>query len=118
MASRPAAQSIGIINTTIQSELLMEPVIALSAKWHTYPQRLHWIAEHSFALEYARNPEAFSSAAPTERTPYWLRAVQRLLHQPGVLTPRATFIRTKCCFWPCVPSGRKPGLVLAGLGSV
>jgi sugar phosphate isomerase/epimerase len=33
-------------------------VIALSAKWHTYPQRLHWIAEHGFALEYAPNPEA------------------------------------------------------------
>jgi sugar phosphate isomerase/epimerase len=35
-------------------------VIALSAKWHTYPQRLHWIAEHGFALEYAPNPEALA----------------------------------------------------------
>jgi sugar phosphate isomerase/epimerase len=35
------------------------PVIALSAKSHTYPQRLNWIAEHGFALEYAPDPEAF-----------------------------------------------------------
>ncbi|MEJ2212057.1 MAG: hypothetical protein P8129_23905 [Anaerolineae bacterium] len=32
-----------------------QPIIALSAKWHAYPQRLHWIAEHGFALEYAPN---------------------------------------------------------------
>jgi sugar phosphate isomerase/epimerase len=37
-----------------------QPVIALSAKWHTYPQRLHWISEHGFALEYAPNPEALA----------------------------------------------------------
>jgi sugar phosphate isomerase/epimerase len=36
-----------------------QPVIALSAKWHAYPQRLHWIAEHDFALEYTPNPEFF-----------------------------------------------------------
>jgi len=33
--------------------------IALSAKWHTYPDRFHWIVEHGFALEYSPNPEAF-----------------------------------------------------------
>ena len=33
--------------------------IALSAKWHTYPDRFRWIAEHGFALEYSPNPEAF-----------------------------------------------------------
>jgi len=32
--------------------------IALSAKWHTYPKRFHWLAEHGFALEYSPNPEA------------------------------------------------------------
>ena len=37
-----------------------QPIIALSAKWHTYPQRLHWIAEHGFALEYTPNPEALA----------------------------------------------------------
>ena len=37
------------------------PTIALSAKWHTYPDRFRWIAEHGFALEYAPNPEAFDS---------------------------------------------------------
>jgi sugar phosphate isomerase/epimerase len=31
--------------------------IALSAKWHTFPERFYWIAEHGFALEYAPNPE-------------------------------------------------------------
>lgn len=36
-----------------------QPVIALSAKWHTYPKRLHWIAEHGFALEYTPNPASF-----------------------------------------------------------
>ena len=35
------------------------PTIALSAKWHTYPDRFHWAAEHGFALEYTPNPEAF-----------------------------------------------------------
>lgn len=33
--------------------------IALSARWHTYPDRFRWIAEHGFALEYTPNPEAF-----------------------------------------------------------
>ncbi len=36
----------------------LTPTIALSAKWHTYPDRFHWIAEHGFALEYSPNPEA------------------------------------------------------------
>jgi sugar phosphate isomerase/epimerase len=33
--------------------------IALSASWHTYPDRFHWAAEHGFALEYSPSPEAF-----------------------------------------------------------
>jgi len=33
--------------------------IALSARWHTYPDRFRWIAEHGFALEYTPSPEAF-----------------------------------------------------------
>jgi len=33
--------------------------IALSARWHTYPDRFRWIAEHGFALEYTPDPEAF-----------------------------------------------------------
>lgn len=33
--------------------------IALSAKWHTYPQRFRWIEEHGFALEYSPDHEAF-----------------------------------------------------------
>ncbi len=33
--------------------------IALSAKWHTYPERFRWIGEHGFALEYSPDPEAF-----------------------------------------------------------
>jgi sugar phosphate isomerase/epimerase len=32
--------------------------IALSAKWHTHPERFHWIAEHGFAAEYSPDPEA------------------------------------------------------------
>jgi len=35
--------------------------IALSAKWHTYPDRFRWIAEHGFALEYSPNPKAFDT---------------------------------------------------------
>ena len=34
------------------------PTIALSAKWHTFPDRFHWIARHGFALEYSPDPEA------------------------------------------------------------
>jgi len=34
------------------------PTIALSAKWHSFPERLQWIAEHGFALEYSPDPQA------------------------------------------------------------
>ncbi len=37
------------------------PTIALAAKWHTYPDRFRWIAEHGFALSYAPNPKAFDT---------------------------------------------------------
>jgi sugar phosphate isomerase/epimerase len=37
------------------------PTIALSAHWHTFPERFHWIAEHEFAIEYSPNPEAFGA---------------------------------------------------------
>jgi sugar phosphate isomerase/epimerase len=37
------------------------PTIALSAKWHAYPDRFRWIAAHGFGLAYAPNPEAFDS---------------------------------------------------------
>jgi sugar phosphate isomerase/epimerase len=33
------------------------PTIALTAKWPSYPARLEWIYENSFALEYAADPE-------------------------------------------------------------
>jgi hypothetical protein len=36
------------------------PVLALSARWHTYPERLAWIAEHGFALEYGLDPKSFA----------------------------------------------------------
>jgi sugar phosphate isomerase/epimerase len=32
------------------------PTIALSARWHAHPERFDWIAENSFAVEYAPNP--------------------------------------------------------------
>jgi len=32
------------------------PVIALSAKWHTCPDRINWITEHGFSLEYSPDP--------------------------------------------------------------
>jgi len=35
------------------------PAIALSAHWHSYPERFYWIMEHGFAVEYSPNPEAF-----------------------------------------------------------
>lgn len=33
------------------------PVIALSARWHSNPERFRWIVEHGFALEYSLHPE-------------------------------------------------------------
>jgi sugar phosphate isomerase/epimerase len=39
------------------------PTIALSAKWHTYPERFRWAAEHGFALEYSPNPDSLDSLA-------------------------------------------------------
>jgi len=35
------------------------PTIALSAHWHTHPERFEWIEAHGFAAEYTPNPEAF-----------------------------------------------------------
>lgn len=37
------------------------PTIALSAHWHTFPDRFHWIAEHAFAIEYSPNPMALDT---------------------------------------------------------
>jgi len=49
-----------IAGTNRLPQALPRPLtIALSAKWHTYPDRFHWIVEHGFALEYSPNPEAF-----------------------------------------------------------
>jgi sugar phosphate isomerase/epimerase len=31
--------------------------IGLSTRWHTYPDRLHWIAEHGFAAVYSPHPD-------------------------------------------------------------
>lgn len=36
---------------------LCPPTIAVSAKWHTYAHRFHWITEHGFAVAYAPDPE-------------------------------------------------------------
>jgi sugar phosphate isomerase/epimerase len=33
--------------------------LALSAHWHTYPERFQWIPAQDFALEYSPNPKAF-----------------------------------------------------------
>ena len=33
--------------------------LALSAHWHTCPERVKWSVEHQFALEYSPNPKAF-----------------------------------------------------------
>ena len=41
-----------------QTALPNQPVIALAAKWQTYPNRFHWIRENGFALEYAPDPDA------------------------------------------------------------
>ena len=37
--------------------------IALTAKWPAYPERLRWIEEHGFALEYAADPGALERLA-------------------------------------------------------
>lgn len=37
------------------------PTIALSAAWRACPERLHWIAQHDFAAEYAPHPAAFEA---------------------------------------------------------
>ena len=39
------------------------PVLAVSAKWFTFPERFEWITKQGFALEYTPNPEAFSLLA-------------------------------------------------------
>lgn len=51
-----------------RSELSALPMLAISAHWHTYPDRFAWIAEHGFALEYSPNPEAFHTL-PTHVDP-------------------------------------------------
>lgn len=37
---------------------MLIPTIALSAHWHTYPERFNWIVGHGFAMEYSPNPQA------------------------------------------------------------
>ena len=39
--------------------LAFSPTIALSARWHTYPDRFDWIAKHGFAIEYSPHHKAF-----------------------------------------------------------
>jgi sugar phosphate isomerase/epimerase len=41
--------------------VIQTPIIALSAKWNTYPERFRWIAEQGFAVAYAPNPEDLDS---------------------------------------------------------
>jgi sugar phosphate isomerase/epimerase len=41
--------------------LPISPTIALAAKWYTFPDRFHWIADHGFAVAYAPNPEDLGS---------------------------------------------------------
>jgi hypothetical protein len=53
--------------------------IALTAKWSSYPDRLRWIAEHGFALEYAPNPEALDALAG-QIAPYVERGVPVRYH--------------------------------------
>jgi sugar phosphate isomerase/epimerase len=55
------------------------PTIALSARWHTYPDRFDWIAAHGFALEYAPNPEAFDTL-PGHLDPYLERGMPIRYH--------------------------------------
>ncbi|UCH42577.1 MAG: sugar phosphate isomerase/epimerase [Dehalococcoidales bacterium] len=46
-----------------QAALSYQPVIALSARWQTYPKRFQWIRENGFALEYGPNPDALTQVA-------------------------------------------------------
>jgi sugar phosphate isomerase/epimerase len=54
---RRGKPSLGKADST--GDLPAAPTIALSAHWHTYPERFEWIMRHGFALEYSPNPEAF-----------------------------------------------------------
>lgn len=38
-------------------------IIAITAKWIQYPERMSWILEHGLALEYTPNPEALDAMA-------------------------------------------------------
>lgn len=37
--------------------------VALSARWHTFPERFQWIAEHDFDLEYTPDPQNLDKLA-------------------------------------------------------
>jgi sugar phosphate isomerase/epimerase len=43
------------------SDARRHPAIALSAKWHMFPERVRCIAEHGFAVEYTPHPQRLDS---------------------------------------------------------
>jgi len=49
------------MNLNDKDTLPLQPTIAISAKWQTYPDRFHWLRENDFALEYSPNPEELGS---------------------------------------------------------
>ena len=46
-----------------QAAQFPQPIIALSARWQTYPDRFQWIRENGFALEYGPNPDVLPQVA-------------------------------------------------------
>lgn len=55
------------------------PTIALTAKWPTYPERLDWILENGFALEYAPDPEDLNHL-PQQIDPYLRQGLRIRYH--------------------------------------
>jgi sugar phosphate isomerase/epimerase len=53
--------------------------MAVTAKWFSYPDRLHWIVENGFALEYAEDPEALDVLG-SRMAPYLQRDIPIRYH--------------------------------------
>jgi len=74
----------------------MTITLAVTAKWSTYPQRLDWIQENGFALEYAPNPEILKDL-PKRISPYMKKGLAIRYHAflPGYEIGHADFDRAE-----------------------
>lgn len=74
-----AACTIDMSQTALMNGHLHDVVLAVSAHFHSFPQKPDWIADHGFGMEYSPNPSDLD-AIPTHITPYLEKGVSMRHH--------------------------------------